>query len=184
MDASFITVMHELKLKRSWFHLIFSELYVNCETGRLKVQGHKTWFLERYPLISSAFLLAQHWHKVQNSFELGSHFVTPTRHTLALPPSMKIMRLFDVRPLWALMRGVYCSGHMKALQSIWTMSSHYGSGPRHRGGPLTSWRGAEFNDGGNGWICHPFNFSWKEAVYKKKNSKVLNTTFGGTMNGP
>lgn len=41
--------------------------------------------------------------------------------TLVLFRSLKIMRLFDVRPLRAVMRGVDCSGHMKALQSIWTM---------------------------------------------------------------
>lgn len=82
-------------------------------------------------------------------FELSSHFVATTRHTCALPSSMKIMRLFDVRPLWAVMRGVECSGCMKALQSIWTMSDHYSAGPRHCGGLLTLWRSTEFNDGGN-----------------------------------
>lgn len=54
---------------------------------------------------------------------------------------MKIMRLFDVRPLWAVMRGVDCSGHMKALQSIWTMSGHYGRGTE------TPWRSADFMKG-------------------------------------
>lgn len=38
------------------------------------------------------------------------------------------MRLFDVRQLRALTRGVDCSGHMKALQSISSGSGHYGAG--------------------------------------------------------
>lgn len=134
---SAVSLLKKLKYERFQFHLIFPKFYVNSETSDLKVLCHKTHFLEKHFNLCS-FLLAKHNHKVQISFELGSHFVTPTRHTLALPPSMKIMRLFDVRPLRALMRGVDCSGHMKALQSIWTMSGHYGAGPRHRGGPLTS----------------------------------------------
>lgn len=96
-----------------------------------------------------SILLAKHNQKGQTLFELGSHFVAQTRHILALSPSLKIMRLFDVRPLRAAIRGVDCSGHMKALQFIWTMSGHYGAGPRHHGGLLTLWRGAGFNDRGN-----------------------------------
>lgn len=53
------------------------------------------------------------------------------------------MRLFDVRPLRAVMRGVDCSGHMKALQSIWTTSSHYCTGLRHRGGLADFMKGVQ-----------------------------------------
>lgn len=84
------------------------------------------------------------------------------------------------------MRRVDCSGHMKALQSIWTMSSHYGLGTETTevsaesmkgsrdddgtgvGGGVDGWD-AGFNDGGDGLIFHPFNFSWKEAARRKKN---------------
>lgn len=81
---------------------------------------------------------------MQILFELGSHFAAPARRILALPPSLKIMRLFDVRPLWAVMRGVDCSGHMKALQSIWTVSGHYGRGTEKPG------RSADFKGEGGG----------------------------------
>lgn len=47
---------------------------------------------------------------------------------------------------------------------------------------------AGFNDGGDGLICHPFNFSYKEAARQKKNKKIKNTKkFKGVkrdMQGP
>lgn len=101
---------------------------------------------------------------MQILFELGSHFAAPARRILALPPSLKIMRLFDVRPLWAVMRGVDCSGHMKALQSIWTVSGHYGRGTEKPGRSADfKGEGGGFNDRGNSQNCHPFNISRKEV---------------------
>lgn len=57
---------------------------------------------------------------------------------------------------------------MKALQSIWTMSSHYSTGLRHRGGLLTSWRDTGFNDGGNSWISHLFNLHEGGGTYFRR----------------
>lgn len=118
----------------------------------------------------------QQRHKALTLFE---HIGTLSRahHTLVPFPQMKIMRPFDVR------RPRAPNERSRLLRTHESPSVHLererplpAPGPRHRGGLAASWRGAGFNDEGNGRVCRPFQLQVEGRRVQRRRVR------GGKMN--
>ena len=79
MKHSSLSFFLSLEHERSWFPVHFSA-EISVYTGNTGDFKPCVTVLEKHFHLRS-ILLARHNHKVQILFELGSHFVAPTRHT-------------------------------------------------------------------------------------------------------